>query len=240
MKIKHINTIIDKELKSYFNSPLAYIFITAFLIFTSWLYFRGFFITNLATMRPFFANLPWLFLFLVPAITMRLWSEEQKLGTIELLLTSPITEWEAVLGKFLASFIFLIIALLLSLIIPVILFFTGSPDWGTIASGYLGAILLGGVYLAIGLWISSLTNNQIIAFIISAILIFILFILSQPIILHTAPSFLVPIFKYLGIGSHFQSILRGVIDTRDLIYYISLIFTFLYFNVASLNSRKWH
>lgn len=239
MKIRHINTIIDKELRSYFNSPLAYIFITVFLVFTSWLYFRGFFLDNIASMRTFFANMPWIFLFLIPAITMRLWSEEQKMGTIELLFTSPITEWEAVLGKFLASFIFLIIALLLSLILPIILFFIGYPDWGTIIGGYLGIILLGGAYIAIGVWVSSLTNNQIIAFIFSSILIFAVFVISQPIVINTTPAFLVPILKYLGMGSHFQSILRGVIDTRDLIYYISLIIGFLYLNVASLNSRKW-
>lgn len=240
MKTSHINTIIDKELRSYFNSPLAYIFITVFLVFTSWLYFRGFFLDNIASMRTFFTNMPWIFLFLIPAITMRLWAEEQKLGTIELLLVSPITEWEAVLGKFMASFIFLIITLLLSLILPVILYFAGHPDWGTIIGGYIGIILLGGAYITIGLWISSLTNNQIIAFIFSALLIFILFAIGQPIIINTAPALLVPVLKYLGMGAHFQSILRGVIDTRDLIYYISLMACFLYLNAASLKSRKWH
>ena len=240
MNIKHINTIIDKELKGYFNSPIAYIFITAFLVFTSWFYFRGFFINDIATMRPFFGILPWVFLFLIPAITMRLWAEEQKFGTIESLLTSPITEWEAVLGKFLASFIFLIITLLCSLVLPLILLFIGKPDLGMIAGGYFGVILLGGAYLSIGLWISSLTNNQIIAFIFSVFIIFVLFIISQPIVLQTAPTFLASFLKYIGMGSHFQSILRGVLDTRDLIYYITLIFVFLYLNVASLNSRKWN
>ncbi len=240
MKLKHINTIIQKELRGYFNSPLAYIFITVFLVFSSWLYFRGFFLGNLATMRPFFAMLPWIFLFLIPAITMRLWAEEQKMGTIETLLTSPVTEWEAVLGKFLASFSFLILTMILSLILPIILFFVGEPDWGTIIGGYFGAVLLGGAYLAIGLWISSLTDNQIVAFIISVLIVFVLFIIGQPIVLQTTPDFLIPTFKYLGMGSHFNSILRGVIDTRDLIYYVSLISVFLYLNVTSLNSRKWH
>ena len=118
MNFKHVNTVMHKELRGYFNSPLAYIFITVFLSFSSWLFFRGFFIDNFATMRTFFALMPWIFLFLVPAITMRQWSEEQKMGTIETLLTSPIDEWEVVLGKFLASFTFLILALLLSFILP--------------------------------------------------------------------------------------------------------------------------
>ena len=171
---------------------------------------------------------------------MRQWSEEQKMGTIEPLLTAPIDEWEAVVGKFLASFGFLILTLMLSITLPIILFIIGKPDWGTIIGGYFGSILLGGAYLAIGLWISSLTNNQIIAFIFSVLIVFILFIIGQPIVLQTTPSFLVPIFTYIGMGTHFESILRGVIDTRDLIYYIILISTFLYLNTASLKSRKWH
>jgi ABC-2 type transport system permease protein len=240
MNFKHINTIMHKELRGYFNSPLAYIFITVFLCFSSWLFFRGFFLDNFASMRMYFAFLPWIFLFLVPAITMRQWSEEQKMGTIEPLLTAPIDEWEAVLGKFLASFGFLILTLLLSIALPIILFIIGKPDWGTIIGGYFGAILLGGVYLAIGLWISSLTNNQIIAFIFSVLVVFILFIIGQPIVLQTTPSFFVPLFRYIGMGSHFESILRGVIDSRDLIYYVILISLFLYLNTASLKSRKWH
>ncbi len=240
MNLKHVNTIMHKELRGYFNSPLAYIFITVFLVFTSWLFFKGFFLNGFASLRTFFTIIPWVFLFLIPAITMRLWAEEQKMGTIETLFTAPVTEWEAVLGKFLASFAFLIVTLLLSIILPIILFFIGQPDWGTIVGGYFGAILLGGAYLAIGLWISSLTNNQIIAFIFSVLTIFVLFIIGQPIVLQTTPSFLVPLFKYLGMSTHFGSILRGVIDTRDLIYYIILIATFLYLNVTSLVSRKWH
>ena len=240
MNFKHINTIIYKELRGYFNSPLAYIFITVFLVLSSWFFFRGFFVINSATMRPYFTMLPWIFLFLIPAVTMRLWAEEQKTGTIETLLTAPVTEWEAVLGKFLASFTFLVITLLFSLALPIILIFIGEPDWGMIVGGYFGTIFLGGAYLAVGLWISSLTHNQITAFIISVLIIFILFIIGQPIVLHTTPTFLVPIFKYLGIGAHFNSILRGVIDSRDLIYYITFIGFFLYLNVTSLNSRKWH
>lgn len=240
MKTKHINSIMHKELRGYFNSPLAYIFITVFLTFTTWLFFSDFFINNIASLRPYFAFLPWPFLVLIPAVTMRLWAEEQKMGTLETLLTAPVTEAEAVLGKFLASFAFLVITLFLSAILPLLLFFIGSPDWGTIIGGYLGAILLGGAFLSIGLWISSLTNNQIIAFIFSALLIFILFIIGHPLVLQTTPAWLMPFFKYLGLSSHFGSILRGVIDTRDILYYLSVIGLFLYFNMTSLSSRKWN
>lgn len=240
MKLRNANVIMGKELRGYFNSPLAYIFITVFLTFCSWLFFRSFFLDNVASLRPFFSFLPWPFLVLIPALTMRLWAEEQKMGTLEVLLASPITEAEAVVGKFLASFSFLVITLLLSGILPLILFFVGDPDWGTIVGGYLGAILLGGTFLAIGLWISSLTSNQIIAFIFSILAVFALFILGHPIVLQTAPMALLPLIKYVGMSSHYNSILRGVIDSRDILYYLTVICLFLYFNVTSLKSRKWH
>ncbi len=240
MKLKSANVIMGKELRGYFNSPLAYIFITVFLTFSSWLFFKSFFLDNVASLRPFFAFMPWTFLVLIPALTMRLWAEEQKMGTLEILLASPITEAEAVLGKFLASFAFLVITLLLSGILPVILFFVGNPDWGTIVGGYLGAILLGGSFLAIGLWISSLTSNQVIAFILSILAVFTLFILGNPIVLQSLPMALLPFFKYAGMNSHYSSILRGVIDSRDILYYFTVISLFLYFNVTSLKSRKWH
>lgn len=240
MNFNHIKTIVRKEFKGYFNSPVAYIFMTVFLVFTSWLFFKGFFLNGFATLRPFFNMLPWVFLFLIPAITMRLWSEEQKMGTIETLLTSPVTEWEVVFGKFFASFFFLVLTLLLSGILPILLFFSGKPDWGMVAGGYLGSVLLGGAYLAIGLWVSSLTNNQIISFIFSVVVIFVLLLVGDAMVLHTAPSFIVPFLKYLGMGEHYHSILRGVIDSRDIVYYLSLVGLFLYLNVASLMSRKWH
>lgn len=229
-----------KELSGYFNSPLAYIFMTAFLVLSSWLFFRGFFLVGQATMRDYFALMPWFFLILIPAMTMRLWAEEKKLGTLETLLTAPVTEWEAVLGKFFASFSFLILTLLCSAILPVILYYAGDPDWGAILGGYLGALFFGAVYLALGLWISSMNDNQIIAFIVSVIAMFMLYIIGEPLVLNTTPSFLLPSFKYLGMAQHFKSIGRGVIDSRDLVYYLTMTFVFLYLNVVSLKSRKWH
>ncbi|MBN1258251.1 ABC transporter permease [Candidatus Peregrinibacteria bacterium] len=239
MKFRHINTIMQKELQGYFNSPLAYIFMAVFLVFTSWAFFRGVFLAGQAAMRGYFALLPWVFLLLIPAITMRQFSEERKMGTMEVLLTAPVTPWEAVLGKFFASFSFLLMNLIFSLIIPAILFIIGWPDWGTIAAGYLGALFLGAAYLAIGLFISSLADSQIISFILSAVFIFALFIIGDDAVLRAVPLSLVPIFKFLGLGVHFSSILRGVLDSRDVVYYALLVFLFLHLTVANIHNRRW-
>jgi ABC-2 type transport system permease protein len=170
---------------------------------------------------------------------MRLWAEEKKLGTLEILFTLPIKNYEIVLGKFLASFLFLILNLSLTFIIPIMIMLVGKPDIGVIIGGYLGAFLMGGAYLAIGIFASALTENQIIAFIIGVVLCFILLIIGENFILLATPSFLVGIFRYLGLGVHFDSIGRGVIDSRDLIYYLSVIATFLYLNIQYLESKKW-
>lgn len=239
MKLKPIKTIARKEFEGYLNSPLGYLFLIVFLLISSLLFFRDFFLLGQSTLRVFFESLPWILLFLIPAITMRLWAEEKKMGTLELLLTSPITSAEAVLGKFWASFKLLFLALFLSGILPLTLFFIGQPDWGAILGGYLGALFLGASYLAIGLFISSLTDNQIIAFILSVLLILILLVIGNDLFLKTAPQLLVPLLKTLSLHQHFESSGRGVIDSRDLAYYASLLFLFLYLNVLALNQRKW-
>lgn len=231
--------IFKKEFKGFFISPIAYVFITVYIVVTNFLFFQGFFIINQADMRGYFSLIPWVFLFFVPAITMRAWAEEKKVNTLELFLTWPVTDVQVVLGKFLASFLFLCVAILLSLTIPITITILGDPDHGVILGGYLGTILLGGAYIAIGLWISSYTENQIIAFILGVVAIFILYIIGNPFITMAVPSFLVPIFNYLGLGNHFESIQRGVIDSRDIIYYLSVIGVFLFLNVQSLGSRKW-
>ncbi|MCL6582129.1 MAG: ABC transporter permease subunit [bacterium] len=237
--MRNIFAIFKKEFRSYFNSPIAYIFITAFLVFSGWLFFRGFFLIGEATMRPFFSILPWEFLFFVPAVTMRMWAEEKKLGTIELLMTFPLNDYEIVIGKFLAAFLFLTITVLLTFPFPLTLFYLNKPDIGPIIGGYLGALLMGAAYLSIGLFISSLTENQIVAFIVSIFTCFALFIIGEQIVLTALPSWLAPIFSFLGLGYHFESIGRGVIDSRDLIYYISVIIFFLFLNIRSVESRKW-
>ena len=232
-------TIFQKEFKSYFNSPIAYIFIITFLLFSSWLFFRTFFLIGQAHMRPLFGILPWLFLILAPAITMRAWAEEKKMGTMEVLMTLPLKDHEIVLGKFLASFIFLVIAVLLTFPLALTIYFLGKPDNGTIVGGYIGACLMGGAYLAIGLFISSLTQNQIVAFIVSIVVCFAFLIIGEDIVLMSAPAILSPVFTYLGLGVHFESISRGVIDSRDLLYYSSVIGFFLFLNTLAIESRKW-
>lgn len=234
-----IKTIFKKEFKSYFNSPIAYIYITTFLVLSNWLFFRGFFLENQANMRNFFQLMPWIFLFFVPAISMRAWAEEKKAGTMELLMTLPVRDFEAVLGKFLASLAFLGLTLILSFPLPITVYSLGSPDQGPIIGGYLGTFLLGGAYLAIGLFISSLTENQIVAFILGITISFIFFIIGENIVLFAVPGWFAPVLEYMGLGNHLESISRGVIDSRDIIYYISIMFFFLYLNIRSIESRKW-
>ena len=237
--MKNIINIFRKEFRAYFSSPIAYIFIISFLGVTNWLFFRTFFLASQSSLRPFFSLLPWVFLFLAPAITMRSWAEEKKLGTIEILMTLPVKEYEVVIAKFLSSFVFLILTLCLTFPLPLTVMVLGSPDPGPIWGGYAGAFLLGGAYLAIGLFSSSLTENQIVAFIVSIMLCFALLIVGEDFVLINVPSVLVPVFSYLGLGAHFQSIGRGVIDSRDILYYFSVIGFFLFLNQISVESRKW-
>jgi ABC-2 type transport system permease protein len=237
--MEKILAISRKEFRSYFLSPIAYVFITVYLVVSSFLFFQTFFLNNEAEMRGYFQFLPWIFLFFVPAITMRSWAEERKVKTLELLLTWPVSDFEVVAGKFLAAFGFLTVAILLSITIPITIMLIGKPDMGPIIGGYVGLLLMGGAYLALGMWISSYTENQIIAFILGVVATFVLFIVGSPFIVVFAPGALAPLLTYLGLGTHFESIQRGVIDSRDIIYYCSVIGFFLFLNIQSLASRKW-
>ena len=234
-----ILTIFKKEFKSFFISPIAYVFITVYLVITGFLFFQSFFLINQADMRGYFSLLPWVFLFFVPAITMRSWAEEKKVKTLELLLSWPVSDFQVVFGKFLAAFGFLSIAILLSVTIPITISILGSPDPGPIIGGYMGALLMGAAYLSIGLWVSSYTENQIVAFILGVVVTFVFFFIGSPFVTMSAPSWLVPIMNYIGLGNHFESIERGVIDSRDILYYLSITGFFLFLNVQSLGSRKW-
>jgi ABC-2 type transport system permease protein len=237
--MNNIVALFKKEFRSYFNSPIAYIYITVFLCLSAWLFFRGFFIINQAEMRGFFGLMPWMFLFFIPAVTMKLWAEEKKLGTVEILMTLPIKDYEVVIGKYLSSLALFGVMILLSLSLPITVAYLGEPDGGPIIGGYIGLFLMGAAYLAIGLFASTLTENQIIAFIIGIVMCFVLLIIGEDIVLFKAPNWLVPIFSYLGLGAHFSSIGRGIIDSRDLIYYLSVIGFSLYLSVLSVESRKW-
>jgi len=237
--IKTIYILFRKELMSYFNSPIAYIFIGVFLVVGNWLFFKNFFLFGQVSMRAYFDLLPWIFLFLSPAITMRLWAEEKKAGTIEFLLTLPVTDWQVVLAKFFSSLAFILISLLLTITLPITLAVLGNVDWGPVIGGYLGALFLGGAYLSLGLFISSLTKNQIIAFVLGLVACFMAFIVGADFVLIGAPQFAVPTMKFLGLGSHFYNITKGVIDSKDIIYYGSFIFIFLWLNARIIQSRGW-
>lgn len=237
--MNNIYSIFKKELRSYFDSPIAYIFIIIFVMLSSWLTIKGIFIEGQAHMRSFFSLLPWFFIMLVPAITMRLWSEEKKLGTIELLMTTPITDFQAVMGKYLAALTLLILTLLSTIAIPLTVKWLGRPDMGPIWGGYIGGILMGAAYLAIGCFISSTSENQIISFIIAVAACFGLFIVGEPFVVLTVPNWMASSCQWLGLGTHFSSIERGVIDSRDLLYYLSIIVLFLYMSTRTVALRKW-
>lgn len=237
--MRNIANIFCKEFKAYFSSPVAYIFIISFLGVTNWFFFRTFFLMNQSSLRPFFSLLPWIFLFLAPAITMRSWAEEKKLGTIEILMTLPVKDYEIVVGKFLSGFVFIVLSISLTFPLPLTVMALGHPDPGPIWGGYVGAFLLGGAYLAIGLFASSLTENQIISFIVAIIICFTMLIIGESFVLLNMPSALVPVCAYLGLGAHFASIGRGVIDSRDILYYFSVIGFFLFLNQMTIESRKW-
>lgn len=231
-------TIAKREFKAYFLSPIAYVYIITFLVVTSWLFFRSFFIIGQADMRAFFMLMPWVYLFFIPAVSMGKWSEEKKLGTIELLLTLPVKDIQVVLAKFLASLALVTTALVFTLTIPLTVAILGEADPGPIMGGYIGLLMLGAAYLSIGLFISALTENQIIAFILGVVACFILLIFGEPLFTISIPEFLVGTFQYLGLATHFASVGRGVVDSRDIVYYISVVGFFLWLNLKVVEARS--
>lgn len=237
--MRTVLTILSKEFKSYFLSPIAYVFITVYIMLTNFLFFQNFFLDGVSSMRAYFEILPWLLLVFIPAVTMRCWSEEKKNKSLELLLTWPVKDGEVVAGKFLAALGFYAFTLLLSISVPITIAILGNPDMGVIVGSYIGSLLLGACYIAIGMWISSLTENQIIAFIGTIVTIVLFLMIGTGVVTNFIPESWVNLFAYLGLTTHFESISRGVIDSRDIIYYGSLIFFFLFLNIQSLESRKW-
>ena len=236
-----VAAIFNKEFRSYWYSPIAYIVITVFLVLVSFFFFRGFYIIGDASLRGFFGLLPWLFLFVMPALTMRQWAEELNTGTIETLVTKPVLDWQIVLGKYLSSLLFLVVMLGLTLPLPLTVagLSENGIDWGVLLASYIGALLIGAAYLAIGGWAGSFTANQIVAFILGIVVIFVGIMVGEGIITMFVPGGLATFLQYLGLNQHFSSIARGVIDTRDIIYYLSVIFLFLYLTVRAIESRKW-
>ena len=218
--------IFKREFRTYFVSPIAYIVISFFLLVTGWFFFTTFFLYNQASLRNFFSLLPIIFSFVVPAITMRLFSEEFNVGSYETLLTMPVTFLDVVLGKFMASVAFIAAMLVPTLAYPLTVGFLGQLDWGPVAGGYTGAILLGAAFSAIGLLSSSMTRNQIIAFITGMAICFCLVMIDK--MLFFLPRFSLVFFQYLGADHHFQNISKGIIDSRDILYFLSISFIGLY------------
>lgn len=234
--------LYKRELAAYFNSAIAYVFVVFYLVVTSAIFMSTFFFDKRAEMRGYFDLLPLFFLFFVPAITMRLWSEERKVGTVEQLMTLPIRTVDAVLAKFLAGYTFLLFNLALTITIPLSIAALGDPDWGPIIGGYIGAALLGATYMAIGAFASSLTDNQIIAFIMAMSFCFVLFIIAMPQVVVTISSVsrtLGGMLDMLGVMTHFQNMVRGVLDLRDIVYFVSMTALFLLFNTLGVESRKY-
>lgn len=234
--MRNVGIIVTKELRSMFNSPVAYIVMVVFLLLSGWFFTNTLFLNNVASLRSVFETTPFLLLFFAPAITMRAISEERKSGTIELLLTKPVNDHDIILGKFLASWAFFALTLVPTLIYLVILLFLGSVDAGPIIGGYLGLLLLGGGFLSLGIIGSALTENQVVAFIVSFLIVFVFFIIDKAIVY--LPVSVASIVQYLGIDYHFTNIARGVVDTRDLVYYVSLISFSLLVGTALLARRK--
>jgi len=240
----NVGIIFRRELASYFATPVAYVFIVIFLVLAGafTFYLGGFYERGQADLLPFFGFHPWLYLFLIPAISMRLWAEERKTGSIELLMTLPVTMIEAVLGKFLAAWAFAGIALVLTFPVWVTVNYLGDPDNGAVFAGYVGSFLMAGAFLAIGSCISATTRNQVIAFILTVVVCFLLLLAGFPLVLEFAgavlPQVLVDAIASLSFLTHFNSISKGVIDLRDLLYFVLMIGFWLYANAVVIDLKK--
>ena len=242
----NIKTIAKRELSAYFASPVAYVFIVIFLLLTGFFTFMvgSFFERNEASLAAFFMWHPWLYLFLVPAVGMRLWSEEHRQGTLELLMTMPITPWQAIVGKFLASWVFLGIGLALTFPMIMTVNYLGDPDNGVIWGAYVGSFLMAGAYLAITCLTSSMTRNQVIAFIISVVVCLVLILAGWPpvtsFVTQMFPDmpWLVSLVSSFSVMTHFEDFQRGVIDSRHLIFFLSVIGFSLFSTSVMLNSSR--
>ncbi len=224
--MKNAAHIFAKEFKGYFISPIAYIVISLFLILSGWFFFSTFFLFNQAELRSFFSLLPVMFSFVIPAVTMRLFSEEFNTGSFELLSTMPVSSAEIIIGKFLAAFSFVVLMLIPTLSYGIFISFMGDLDIGPWIGGYAGAMLLGAAFSAIGLFASSLTRNQIIAFIVGMTICIVTTLVDK--MLFFLPEAALGVFQFLGADFHFQNISRGILDSRDVLYFLSVCFVMLY------------
>ena len=241
----NIKTVAKRELSGYFASPVAYVFIVIFLLLTGFFTFSltgGFFERGQANLDPFFMWFPWLYLFLVPAVGMRLWAEERRVGTLELLLTMPITAWQAILGKFLASWLFLALALVLTFPVVITVNYLGSPDNGVIIASYGGCLLMAGAYLAISCMTSALTRNQVVSFILAVVACLFLILCGFPpvtaFLARWDHPWLVDTVAALSVITHFQWFTKGVIDSQDVLFFLSVILFSLFTTGVILRSHR--
>ncbi|GGA07010.1 ABC transporter permease subunit [Dyella caseinilytica] len=238
--------VMRRELRSYFVTPVAYVFLVIFLVLAGILTFYAgdFYDRGIADLQPFFVMHPWLYLILVPAVSMRIWAEEAKSGTLELLLTLPMTLWQAMLGKFLAAWFFVGLALLLTFPIWVTVNYLGSPDNGIIVAGYIGSWLMAGAFLAIGACLSTLTSSQVVAFILTAVVCVLLILVGQAEVVDffqgALPRKLVNGVAHLSMLRHYEAIARGVLDVRDIIYFVLTIAAWLTAGVLVLDLKRSH
>ena len=237
-EMHNIMTIYKKELRSFFTSPMAYIFLVLFALVNGYFFTNTFFLYNQSDMRALFGIVPLVYLFFIPAVSMGLISREKSLGTIEIISTLPVRERDIVLGKYLAGFTLILVALLTTAVHYITLYNVGTTvDHGAVFTGYLGLALLGGVYTSVGIFASSLTENQVIAFIVGIAIVLAFFLMDK--LLFFVPASMAGIIQYLSTEFHLSNISRGVIDTRNLIYFGSVIGFFLSMTTRVLESRKW-
>ena len=237
--MNNIKHIFKKEVGSYFNSPMAYIFLVIFAIVNSFFFTNIFFKINQSDLRTLFNIIPLVYLFFIPAICMGLIAKEKNTGTMEVLTTLPITDRQLVIGKFLSALFLIFVGLLFTFIQLYTLIQTGTDiDYGAIFTGYLGLLLLGAVYSSIGIFASSVSNDQIVAFIIGVFLVLVFYLMDKTILIFTPP-FMASFIQYLAVDYHLTNISRGVIDSRNIIYFLSVISFFLFMTIRLLESRKW-
>lgn len=239
--MRNISVLVQKEMKQYFSSPIAYLLVFFFCLFTSlWLFqFQSFFTVGKADLRPFFSIMPFLFIFLVPAVTMRTWSEEQKSGSDQLLHTLPFSEWELVLGKFLGAFAMFGIMMALSFAIPLSVLPFGTFDIGVLIGNYIGLLLIIAAEVSIGCFLSAMTKNQISNFLLSTMILLVLTLMGYIPNILGIPQVIGTIIKYLSLSTHYQSFVKGLIDTRDLMFFVCFAAAFLFLNRQVLLFRKW-
>ena len=235
--MRNTMAIAKREFQSYVNSPIPYILVTAYIVTAGYMFFRQLFLVRQAELRHFFENMPLLFCLIVPFLTMRLVAEERREGTLELLLTMPVTDWQLVIGKFLAALGLMAVLLLLTVAFPITVAFLGPLDKGTTVASYLGALLMAGAFVGIGIMASSFTRSQIVAALVAFFIGFGLFLLGA--LIGVLPPSLGPIAAAMSVSSHFMNIARGVIDTRDVLYYVSIIVVCLMVAQTTLDSRRW-